>query len=69
MHTRAHTNTYTKSKRAVGWRVRMQLGAVSADLVDKALHGEQDWGGREWQVMGGAGDGGGGIRQTNTQFK
>lgn len=49
-HTHPHTNT--KSKRAVGQSVRMQLGPVSADLVDEALHVEKDWGGREWQVEG-----------------
>lgn len=59
----AHTNTYAKSKRAVGQSIRMQLGPVSADLVDAALHVGNDWAGREWQVEGG------GIRQAKTEFK
>lgn len=53
----AHTNAYTKSKRAVGQSARVQLGPVSADLVDEALHVEKEWGGREWQVKGGEGNG------------
>lgn len=40
VRTCMHTNTYTKSKRAVGQSVCMQLGPVTADLVDEALHRE-----------------------------
>ncbi len=54
-HTHAHTNT--NSQWAVGQSVRTQLGPVSADLDDEALHVENDWGGREWQVEGGEGRG------------
>lgn len=57
-NVRTHTNTNTKSKRAVGQGARMQLRPVSADLVDEALHAEDDWGGREWQVVGGEVGGG-----------
>lgn len=64
-----HAHIYTKSKRAVGQSVSMQLGPVRADLVDEALHGERDWEGREWQVERRGGEGRRGIRQTKTQFK
>lgn len=52
-HMHAHRNTNTKSKRAVGQSIRTQLGPVSGDLLDEALHVENDWGGRQWQVEGG----------------
>lgn len=47
--------TNTKSKRAVDQCARMQLQPVSADLQDKSLHVEGDWGKTEWQVEEGVG--------------
>lgn len=58
-----HTQTHTQSQKEQSVRVCMQLGPVSADLVDAALHVGNDWAGREWRVEGG------GIRQTKTEFK
>lgn len=63
-----HACTHAKSKRAVGQSVRIQLGPVGADLVDKAPARRAGLGGKRGAASRGMG-GHGGTGQTQIQFR